>query len=220
MRRHWSASRILASRHRCALPQGSRTAWWPAASRIHHMNLRRADELDWLPRANHAYFANHILADFRRQLALAMEHPAFAAQYGHLAQQMEAAVSPFLSAMDALWEAQDTVTLIHADLSSDHVRMYQGRPYLIDWGQVRLGSLYLDLPNYFLPDTVLLYRDALAELGLDIPEEAFMQRYAEAGRYPGFKYMGFLLYLCRQGQLDSLQGPLLHQLLYGKVPVP
>jgi hypothetical protein len=186
-------------------------------ARIHHANLRRANDLDWLPRADRAYFEDRILADYRRQLALAMEQPAFATRHGEIVRQMEAAVHPFLAAMDDLWAAQDTLTLIHADLSSDHVRMYQGHPYFIDWGQARFGSFYLDLPNFFLPDDVLHYRDALADLGLEIPVDTFMRRYAAAGRYPGFKYMGFLLFLCRQGKLASLQGPLLHQLLHGKV---
>src|SRR5205823_6249849 len=86
----------------------------------------------------------------------------------------------------------------------------------IDWGQARYGSFYLDLPNYFTPQSVLLYRDALAELGLDIPADEFMAHYRDAGRYPGFKYIGFLLFQWANGHLDSLHGPLLQQLLHGK----
>jgi hypothetical protein len=66
-----------------------------------------------------------------------------------------------------------------------------------------------------VPESIPYYRDALAELGLNIPEAEFMQCYGEAGRYPGFKYMGFLLHLSAAGQLESLQGPLLEQLLHG-----
>jgi hypothetical protein len=73
------------------------------------------------------------------------------------------------------------------------------------------------LPNYFTPVNVRFYREALAELGIAIPEAAFMERYRVAGRYPGFKYMGFLLHLWTTGQLGSLQGPLLQQLLHGAV---
>jgi hypothetical protein len=182
-------------------------------ARIHYVNLGRATDLPWLPHADRAYFEGYILEDFREQLARAMERPAFVTEYGDLARQMEEAVGPFLAAMDSLWAEADALTLIHADMMDDHVLAHDGRAYLIDWGQARYGSLYLDLPNYFTPDNVLLYRDALAELGLDIPEEEFMGRYREAARYPGFKYIGFLLFLWMNGQLRSLHGSLLDQLL-------
>ncbi len=193
------------------------TVWQVARclARIHAANLGRADELAWLPRAAQAYVEDVILADFRQQLALTVEHPAFAAEYGETARRMEEVTQPFLVVMGTLWTEGDSLTLIHADLMDDHVLIHAGRPYLIDWGQARYGSLYLDLPNIFTPDTVLLYQDALAELGHDIPTEEFMRRYREAGRYPGFKYMGFLLSLWRAGQLDSLHGSLLDQLLHG-----
>ena len=123
-------------------------------ARIHMANRGRAAELGWLPRANEAYFADVILADFREQVARARERPAFLAQIGDVARQMEDAVEPFLTSMLALWEAVETHTLIHADMMDTHVLEYEGRPYLIDWGQARYGSFYLDLPNYFTPATV------------------------------------------------------------------
>src|SRR5581483_3117460 len=98
----------------------------------------------------------------------------------------------------------------------DHVRADGDRAYLIDWGQARYGPLYLDLPNYFTPDEALLYRDALAELGHAIPTDLFLQRYRQATRYPGFKYIGFVLYMWRPGQPGSLQGPLLDMVLQGR----
>jgi len=69
------------------------------------------------------------------------------------------------------------------------VRDSQG--YVLDWGQARYGPLYLDLPNYFARDDALLYRDALAERGHDIPRATFLARYDAARAYPGFKYFGF-----------------------------
>ncbi len=188
-------------------------------ARIHTMNLRRAEDLAWLPPADHAYFQDVILADYREQLALASQRPGFAVEYADVIGQMEWAVEPFLSTMDALWSAGNSLTLIHADMMDDHVLTHAGQPYVIDWGQARYGSFYLDLPNFFTPDTVLFYRDALAELGLDIPTDEFMRCYGQAGRYPGFKYIGFLLSLWGQGQLDALNGPLLQQLIHG-TPTP
>jgi hypothetical protein len=64
--------------------------------------------------------------------------------------------------------------------------------------------------RYVCPDAYIV------SFGLDIPEGEFMRRYSEAGRYPGFKYVGFLLSLWTKGQLASLHGPLLDQLLRGK----
>jgi len=186
-------------------------------ARIHYTNLGRAPELTWLPRADHAYVEGYILADYRAQLARAKGRPTFAAQLGEVARQMEEAIAPFLAAMDWLWREEGSLTLIHADMMDDHILVHDGRPYIIDWDQARYGSFYLDLPNYFTPDGVLSYRNALAELGLDIPAEEFMRRYREAGRYAGFKYIGFLLSLWSAGQLDSLHGSLLDQLLLGKV---
>ena len=53
--------------------------------------------------------------------------------------------------MTALWEAGDSLTLIHADLHDQHVRSHGGRAYVIDWGQAHYGPLYVDLANYLRP---------------------------------------------------------------------
>jgi aminoglycoside phosphotransferase (APT) family kinase protein len=186
-------------------------------ARIHAVNRGRAGDLAWLPRADRGYLEEVILADYRQQLARACERPEFSREYGAVVQQIEQAVGPFLAAMETLWQEGDSLTLIHADMMENHVLVSAGHPHLVDWGQARYGPLYLDLPNYFTPDNVLLYREALAEFGHDIPASAFMERYREAGRYPGFKYIGFLLFLWANGGLDSLHGPLLQQLLHGAV---
>ena len=184
-------------------------------ARIHFINRERAGDLTWLPPADRTYLENVILADYRAQLARAQERPEFSAQYGSVVQHIEQEVHPFLTTMDALWKDGNSLTLIHADMMDSHVLMHEGQPYVIDWGQARYGSLYLDLPNYFTPAGALLYRDALAELGRDIPADQFIEHYREAGRYPGFKYIGFLLFLWTNGHLDSLHGPLLQMLIHG-----
>lgn len=155
------------------------------------------------------------MADYREQLARAQERPEFSREYSDVAHQIEQAVDPFLTTMEALWAEGDALTLVHADVMENHVLIHAGHPYLIDWGQARYGPLYVDLPNYFTAESVLFYRDALAEFGHDIPIDAFMKHYRDAGRYPGFKYIGFLLFLWTNGDLDSLHGPLLQQLLHG-----
>ncbi len=184
-------------------------------ARIHAVNLGRGGDLPWLPRADRAYLEGTILADYRTQLALAQASPAFSSEYGLIAQQVEQTVPSFLTDMDALWQEGDALTVIHADVMDSHLLFSGGHPSIIDWGQARYGPLYLDLPNYFTPATVLFYREALAEFGVPIPTDKFMERYQKAGRYPGFKYIGVLLYLWTNGHLDSLHGPLLQQLLHG-----
>src|SRR5919201_6301548 len=102
----------------CQQDLGTDSSQWPppteldrqaarCLARIHYTNLGRATELAWLPRADRAYFGGYILADYRQQLARAMERPEFVAEYGDVARQMEKAVGPFLAAMDSLWADGD-----------------------------------------------------------------------------------------------------------------
>jgi hypothetical protein len=87
----------------CQQDLGTDRSQWPAftdvdrqvahcLARIHYMNLGRAPDLPWLPRADRTYFEGYILADYREQLARAMERPAFVAEYGDIVRQMEEAV--------------------------------------------------------------------------------------------------------------------------------
>ncbi len=179
---------------------------------IHHAALGRVDELPWLPRADPAFFARWLIdACWRRgwQRALAGEGHvdaygrhfgppkpggAFAAEFAAYTQPLEEAAARFLRDMTALWEAGDSLTLVHADFHDEHVRSRGGRAYVIDWGQAHYGPLYVDLPNYFSRDEALLYRGALAELGHDLPPDEFLARYDAASPYPGFKYFGIGLW--------------------------
>jgi hypothetical protein len=167
---------------------------------IHAANLRCAAEMDWLPRADHTFFVGTLLAVYwRPHWETTIAHAAFAAEFGEYAPKLEEAAAHFLRTMDALWNEGDSLTLTHADIYQPHVLVYEGRPYFIDWGQAKYGSFYLDLPNYFTPETVLLYRDALARHGHDIPVADFLERYYEVGRYPGFTYMPIPLSQWRVG---------------------
>ncbi len=181
---------------------------------IHSANLGQAETLSWLPRMDRPYLEQVVVADFRRQLAKAMKRPEFVAEYADVARQMERAVEPFLATMERLQE-DGPLTLVHGDLHNGNIRVHDGHPYFLDWEHACYGSLYLDLPNHFVPADALRYRDALADLGRDIPEGQFIERYRQAGRYVGFKYMGFLLHSWMNGWTNSIRGPLLDQLLHG-----
>ncbi|CAF1306234.1 unnamed protein product, partial [Didymodactylos carnosus] len=82
-----------------------------------------------------------------------------------------------------------SLTLINTDLIPGDTRSIDGRPILIDWDQAAYGSFYVDLPNYFSVETALCYRDALAELGLDILPAVFMDHFHEVRRYMGLRYL-------------------------------
>ncbi len=82
-----------------------------------------------------------------------------------------------------------SLTLINTDLIPEDIRSIDGHPIFIDWSQATFGSFYLDLPNYFSVETVLCYRDALVQFGLDIHPALFMERFNEIGRYMGLRYL-------------------------------
>jgi hypothetical protein len=66
--------------------------------------------------------------------------------------------------------------------------------------------LYLDLPNPFTVETALIYRDALADHGYEIPAVEFLERYHEIGRYMGLRYLGYALWQWAQGEEQRRQG--------------
>lgn len=96
----------------------------------------------------------------------------------------------FLREMTALWEAGDTLTLLHCDFHGGNVRWQGEQPHLLDWEQAHYGPLFIDLPNFFSRDEALVYREALADLGHAIPSDTFLAGYDAARPYVGFKYFG------------------------------
>jgi hypothetical protein len=179
-----------------------------ALAAIGHAALGRGDELPWLPRADPAFFAERIVdtcwrGPWRHALTGAgytdwygrRREPSgsgdpFWAEFAVYDRPLEDAAARFLHDMAALWRAGDSLTLIHADFHGDHLRLSGGRGSAIDWESARYGSFYVDLPNYFSREEALLYRDALADLGRDIPRDQFLACYDAASRYVGFKYFG------------------------------
>lgn len=193
-----------------------------ALASIHAANVGKIEQLPWLRRADRAYWQRFIDACWRTPWqatlaneaftdALGNEWPCstaqgnFADEYGAYTEPLEAAAADFIGTMDALWQAGDTLTLAHADIHNEHVVLHAGRAYAIDWGQACYGSLYIDLPNYFDRDQVLLYRDALAAHGYDVPLVQFMDFYGKTSCYPGFKYFGLGLWSWREGEPDRDQ---------------
>jgi hypothetical protein len=180
-----------------------------ALASIHVAGLGRGDELSWVPRADPGFFAEWLVdtcwrRPWRhrlfgegyvnwggRRVEDAMPDGRLQAALAPYTQPLEEAAAHFLREMTALWEEGDALTLIHGDLHSGNVHAASGRASILDWESARYGPLYVDLPNYFSREQALLYRDALAELGHEIPPERFLAGYDAANPYVGFKYFGF-----------------------------
>ena len=188
-----------------------------ALAAIHHAALGRSNELSWLAHADPAFFADAVVdrcwrGSWRHALTgvgytdwygrWRVPRPGgdpFWMQFASFDAPLEDAARHFVSDMAALWTEDETLTLIHADFHGDHVRARGNESAIIDWEQARYGPLYIDLPNYFTREESLLYRDALAKLGCDIPPERFLAGYDAASRYVGFKYFGIGVMHWREG---------------------
>lgn len=165
---------------------------------IHSINRGQQATLGWLPTADDHFLEEVIFADVWAQWHPTVQDPAFAAIFGWAEPHLKQAMARFKAWNAAQWQHPTALTLIHADMQDNHVLVQAGRPYFIDWGQARYGSLYLDLPNYFTRETVPVYHAALLEHGWTIARDEFLQNYGLAGHYLGFKYLGFMLHGWRQ----------------------
>lgn len=184
-----------------------------ALAQIHAANLGAAQSLDWVPRADETFASDWVVDACWRQSwdrllkggefvdgygrSHGVPKPGgdFSAEFAPITHRIEAAGKRFVQTMAQWWEEGDSLTLIHADFHGDHVFSDKnGNRYIIDWGAAKFGPLYLDLPNYFSRDDSLVYREALAALGHDIPHDKFLANYDAASMYPGFKYIGIGLW--------------------------
>jgi len=159
-----------------------------ALSRIHLQNMGRDRLPGWLPSLDLTAF----MSSWRSSWKEALSNPCFEREFNVYTQQLEHAAQRFIDAMTAFRKEEKYITLIHGDMlppEFDHVVIYKGKPFFIDWGNAQAETFYLDLPNYFETSEALFYRDLLVREGLDISKSDFIDRYLEAGRYVGFKYL-------------------------------
>ncbi|MAS36714.1 MAG: hypothetical protein CL610_22105 [Anaerolineaceae bacterium] len=157
-------------------------------ARLHAANRTHCP--DWLPRASDNTMDELYLRATQTQWERCLRDNAFFAEFGAYSARLTQALEQFLALMDAFTAEGDMLTLINCDLHPDHIRLLaDGTPVFIDWQQACYGPFYLDLVNYFTVESVLLYRDALADAGYAIPPAAFIERFREAGRYMGLRYL-------------------------------
>jgi hypothetical protein len=162
-----------------------------ALAAIHTRNLGRGADLPWLPHADAGYVTDFLVkAVWRDNWETAMaNNAAFAAEFDRYTPHLESAAEQFARTVEALWREAASLTVTHGEIHGDHVLVYEGQPYFIDWGWTYYGPFYLDLPAYFTPQTVHLYHRALVEQGIELAESDFLERYHAIGRYVGFKYL-------------------------------
>jgi aminoglycoside phosphotransferase (APT) family kinase protein len=157
---------------------------------IHAANWGRAD-LDWLPRADRAYYAQMIeQIAWRPAWEQAVADPGFHALFGPELPRIEAAAATIVDEMAALTAEADTLTLVHSDINPGNVLLRDEVPYFIDWEAVHYGPCYLDVPHHFFtPELAEYYRAALAAQGLVLPAAHFAERWRIAARYTALRYM-------------------------------
>ncbi len=171
---------------------------------IHAANLGRPPS--WLPHTSEDYLRRLWLYAWREQWEANLAESEFAAEFGDYTARLDAAMERFMGVLAALTAEGTTLTVLNVDLIPDHIRIWRGGACFIDWQQSSYGALYLDLPNYFTIETALLYRDALARHGHEIPVVEFLERYHEVGRYMGLRYLGYSLWRWAQGGEERRQG--------------
>jgi hypothetical protein len=148
---------------------------------------------DWLPHASEDFVGRLWLYAWQERWEHNLADPEFALEFGPYTARLYAAQERLLKVLAALTAEGTTLTLLNTDLIPEDIRLWRDTPRFIDWEQAAYGTLYLDLPNYFLPETALVYRDALAACGHAIPVPEFLERYHEIGRYMGLRYLGHAL---------------------------
>lgn len=162
-----------------------------ALSGIHAANL--GERPGWLPAASEHYEERLWLYPRRALWESALQDNDFAAEFGAYTDGLESSAAQFMQMLETLEQEGDTLTLLNVDLLPDHLRQWRGEAVIIDWEQARYASFYLDLPNAFSVETVLAYRDALAEHGHEVPVMEFLERYREVGRFMGLRWLSAAL---------------------------
>ena len=164
-----------------------------ALADIHTDNFKCADDIPCLSHADGAYW-RHITTQ------ISVDHVekqcekdnAFGKKYAGMLPKLRKRGEAFARNMTQLYRDVSSLTLTHGDLQSiagDHVRCFQGKPMIIDWGFSRYAPFYIDLVDYFTPEEALLYLEALHHRGISLSKDDFEERYRIASCYPAFIYL-------------------------------
>jgi hypothetical protein len=183
----FEANGLIIQRYASILPHNDELGAAHALAKIHFDNI--GVRHSWLRDATTGFEDALYLRAWKHEWDRNMADPVFASEFGFLEETLLANFADLIELLTTLTSECDSLTLTMVDLNPDDVREIDGRITLIDWDQAAFASLYVDLPNYFNAESALLYRDALAQLGHDIPVLEFMDRFHRIGRYMGFRYL-------------------------------
>ena len=164
-----------------------------ALADIHGDNMISPGDLPDLPLADSSYWehiATEISIDhFERQCEQDID---FASEFAWMLPKLRRCAQRFARNMTELCREGVELTLTHGDLqdeNGDHVRNFEGRPMIIDWGFARYAPIYIDLVDYFSIDETEPYLQRLRMRGFNIKDVDFKERYNMASLYPALIYM-------------------------------
>jgi len=156
-----------------------------ALAHLHAHNCGDSRHLPWMRRLRGVGFGLW----WRQAWQRAITNPDFVHEFRSYLPYIEPALARFVQTVEHLWREEACLTVLHTDLSPWHVLVRDDHPYLIDWDQARYGPLYLDLPNFFTLETVVLYYEALVARGLRLNYAEFLTRFHTTWCFVGLKYM-------------------------------
>ena len=164
-----------------------------ALADIHGDNMSGNGDMGALPIADAKYWkriATEISVDhFERQCE---KDDEFALEFAWMLPKLRRCADKFAGDMTELCREGAEMSLTHGDLqdkNGDHVRNFNGRPMIIDWGFARYAPIYIDLVDYFSIDETKTYLQRLRVKGYDIKDADFEERYRMASFYPALIYM-------------------------------
>lgn len=159
---------------------------------IHTDNLG-GNSISQLPEADENYWkeitSKISLSHFSE---ICKNNDAFARKYAGMLPLLCRRAETFVADMTAMSRDTGCMTVTHGDLQQidgDHVRIWQGRPMIIDWGFCRYAPFYIDLVDYFTPDESMVYWEELRRRGVLLSREDFACRFHAASLYPAFIYL-------------------------------
>ncbi len=132
----------------------------------------------------------------------------FAHKYASMLPLLYRCAEKFVADMTAISLENSCLTVTHGDLqqiNGDHVRIWHGRPMIIDWGFCRYAPFYIDLVDYFSPEESLLYWEELRRKGILLSKQEFICRFHAASLYPAFIYLYPALMHYRRGNDAKLE---------------
>ncbi|WP_027483269.1 hypothetical protein [Deinococcus pimensis] len=166
-----------------------------AFSEVHARHFGRGDDLAWLPPVDAVYLEDFIVRTcWAGAWTRALDHAEFMRRHAGWVDAVEASASHLTRDVLKFEGWSETRTLAHTDVYHGHVLERDGRALIIDWGQARYASLFLDLGDTFdSPEAAGVYRSALAARGIDLSDEVFEAGRRVARRFAGVRYVWWWL---------------------------